>query len=72
MKIAVLVQNVRPFCSMGVFGLLVELHREGSAPASCAAGLFFFFMNMDVSGEGGNMEDNTEIYVLLTCFLCSN
>ena len=25
---------------MGVFCLLVELHREGSAPAACAAGLF--------------------------------
>ena len=26
---------------MGGFCLLVELHREGSAPAACAAGLFF-------------------------------
>ena len=25
---------------MGGFCLLVELHREGSAPAACAAGLF--------------------------------
>ena len=25
---------------MGRFCLLVELHREGSAPAACAAGLF--------------------------------
>ena len=26
----------------GEFCPLVELHREGSAPAACAAGLFFF------------------------------
>jgi hypothetical protein len=25
---------------MGGFSLIVELHREGSAPAACAAGLF--------------------------------
>ena len=29
-------------------------------------------MNMEMSGEGRNMEHNTEIYVLLTCFLRSN
>ena len=26
---------------MGEFRLLVELHQEGSAPAACAAGLFY-------------------------------
>ena len=27
---------------MDGFGLLVELHLEGSAPAACAVGFFFF------------------------------
>ena len=40
-KSAVLVHKVRRFCWMGGFCLLVELHREGSAPAACAAVLFF-------------------------------
>ena len=35
-----MVQKLRPFYWRGGFGLLVELHREGSAPAACAAGLF--------------------------------
>ena len=39
-KIAVLVQNLRRFCWTDWFCLLVDLHREGSAPAACAAGLF--------------------------------
>ena len=30
------------FCWMSGFCLLVELYREGSAPAACAAGLLFF------------------------------
>ena len=33
-------QKLRQFCWMGGFCPLVELHREGSAPAACAAGLF--------------------------------
>ena len=40
-KIALLVQELRQFCCMGGLCLLVKLHREGSAPAACAAGLFF-------------------------------
>ena len=40
-KIALLVRELRPFCWIGWFCLLVELHREGSAPAACAADLFF-------------------------------
>ena len=32
--IVVLVEKLQKFC------LMVELHREGSAPAACAAGLF--------------------------------
>ena len=39
-QIALLVQKLRRFWWMGGFCLLVELHREGSAPAACAAGLF--------------------------------
>ena len=39
-EIAVLVQKLQRFCWMGGFCLLVELHREGSAPAACTAGLF--------------------------------
>ena len=38
----VLVQKLWWFRWMGGFCLLVELHREGSAPEACAAGLFFF------------------------------
>ena len=30
----------------GGFGLLVELHREGSAPVACAAGLFYSIMSL--------------------------
>ena len=30
---------------MGGFCLLVELHQEGSAPAACAAGLFFYVLH---------------------------
>ena len=41
-KIALLVQELRRFCWIGGLCLLVELHREGSAPAACAAGLFWF------------------------------
>ena len=39
-KIPLVVQKLRPFYRRGGFSLLVELHREGSAPALCAAGLF--------------------------------
>ena len=35
-----MVQKLRPFYWRGGFCLLVELHREGSAPAACAVGLF--------------------------------
>ena len=35
-----LVQKLPQFGWRGEFCLLVELHREGSAPAACAAGLF--------------------------------
>ena len=28
--------------AMGVFCLLVELHRKGSVPAACAAGLLYY------------------------------
>ena len=34
------VQKLRPFFWRGGFGLLVELHQEGSSPAACASGLF--------------------------------
>ena len=44
-KITVLVQKLRWFCWMGVFCLKVELHRQGSAPAACAAGLFMEMLN---------------------------
>ena len=33
--------KLQRFCGMGVSCLLVKLHRERSAPAACAAGLFF-------------------------------
>ena len=33
------------------FCLLVELHREGSAPAACAAGLFLFFLHLAQSSS---------------------
>ena len=32
---------------MGGFFLLVELHREGSAPAACAAGLFILIQLLE-------------------------
>ena len=35
-----MVQNLRQFCRLGGFCLLVGLHREGSAHAACAAGMF--------------------------------
>ena len=38
-QIASLVQELRRFCWMGGFCLLVELHRQRSAPAACTAGL---------------------------------
>ena len=38
--IAVFFQRLRQFAEWLDFCLLVELHREGSAPAACAAGLF--------------------------------
>ena len=41
---------------MGGFCLLVELHREGSAPAACAAGLFL--------KEDGHKEDRKKKYRL--------
>ena len=37
--IASLVQKLKQFWLTGGFYLEVELHREGSAPAACAAGL---------------------------------
>ena len=40
-QIAYLVQKLQQFCRMGGFCPLLELHREGSAPAACAADLFF-------------------------------
>ena len=39
-KIPSVVQKLWPFYWWCGFGLLVELHREGSASAACAAGLF--------------------------------
>ena len=49
---------------MGGFCPLVELHREGSAPAACAAGLFYGsdlnrFMN---SGFDENTKSNLKLY----------
>ena len=40
-KIGKLVQKLQWFCWMGGFCLLVELHWEGTAPAACAAALFY-------------------------------
>ena len=40
-SIALLVQKLRGFWWTGGFYLVVELHREGSASAVCAGGLFF-------------------------------
>ena len=37
-KISSVVLKLRPFYWRGGFGLLVEFHREGSAPAACSAG----------------------------------
>ena len=34
--------KVTSICWMGEFCLLVEWHREGSAPAACVAGLFTY------------------------------
>ena len=42
-------QKIRPFYLRGGFGLLVELHREGSDPAACAAGLFSNSLQIDSS-----------------------
>ena len=39
-QVALLVQKLWQFCLMSAVCLLVELHREGSAPTACAAGLF--------------------------------
>jgi hypothetical protein len=41
-KIASLVQKLQSFYWRGRFCLMVELHRDGSTPAACAARLFFF------------------------------
>ena len=51
-KMAVLVQNLRRFSWLGVFCLLVELHREGSAPAAFAAGLFSSFLHVFTCSVG--------------------
>ena len=37
------------FTERGGFGLLVELHREGPAPAAWAAGLFYLWMASSIS-----------------------
>ena len=40
-----MVQKLRPFFKSGGFGLLVEVHWEGTAPAACAAGLFLTLLS---------------------------
>ena len=40
---------------MGGFSILVELHRDGSAPAACAAGLFFFITSSLPSIKEGDV-----------------
>ena len=41
-RIPSVVQKLRPFYWRGGFGPLVELHQEGSSPAACTAGFYFW------------------------------
>ena len=45
---------------MGGFFLLVELHQEGSAPAACAATLFFFISELLSSSQDGQSQGITQ------------
>ena len=47
-KIARLVQDLRQVFCMTGFCLFVELHQEGSAPATCAVGLFSFYIEKKI------------------------
>ena len=50
----------RRFWRTGGFYLLVELHREGSAPAACAAGLFLKdYINLSVSLKISNHQSGS-------------